>query len=88
LPTISRNYFIKAYSNEISRKAWLDELNKGNNYWTELYEIKEDSDEEFTPYDSTLLSLIIPDTNNIAVLRIKSFDHCQIEKDAIRINDT
>jgi len=71
----------------MSRKNWLDNLSKGNNYWTDLYGIKDVSfkDKEDFSYDSTLLDCFIIDTNNIAVIKIQSFETFQIEKDIIRI---
>ena len=85
-PTFRRNRYTAIYQ-EMSRKNWLDNLSKGNNYWTDLYGIKDVSfkDKEDFPYDSTLLDCFIIDTNNIAVIKIQSFETFQIEKDIIRI---
>lgn len=84
-PTFSRNYYMKIYSSK-SRKAWRDEISNGNDYWLELLgtDAKSTGKGDIV-YDSTSLSLTILDTNNIAVLKIKTFQHFQIEKDAVRI---
>jgi len=86
MPTFRRNRYIAIYQ-EMNRKNWLDNLNKGNNYWTDLYGIKDVAlnNKEDLPYDSTLLKCFIIDTNNIAVIKIKSFDSFQMEKDIERI---
>lgn len=86
-PTFRRNSFIAIYK-DMSRKMWLDNLKKGNNYWTELYGIedKELANEQELPYDSTLLDCFIIDQNNIAVIKIQSFETFQMDKDVKRIN--
>ncbi len=86
-PTFSRKAYIAIYNKEINRKIWIENLNKGNNFWTELYGIKDveiNSNEEYS-YDSTLLNCFILDTNNIAVIKIQSFETFQMEKDIKRI---
>ncbi len=86
MPTYRRNSFIAGY-NDMSRKKWLENLNKGNNYWPDLLGIEDvslNNNEDF-PYDSTLLDCFVIDTNNIAVIKIQSFETFQIEKDIIKI---
>lgn len=94
MPTFYRNFFIKAYTSnsnkesknsEISRKTWIDQLNKGNNYWSELFGVDEKSENDVFNYDSTSLSFNIIKENNIAVLKIKSFNKFQIKNDSARI---
>ena len=86
MPTFRRNSFIAVYK-DTNRKKWLDNLEQGNSYWTDLFGIKDvalDKKEDL-PYNSTLLDCFIMDTNNIAVIKIRSFSAFQIEKDIERI---
>ena len=98
MPTFYRDYFIKAYSSQKEpkrkdyrttnyRETWVDQLIKGDNYWSELFGVGEKSDDPVFLYDSTSLSFTIIEENKIAVLKIKSFNQIQIEADSSRIYD-
>lgn len=69
----------------VTRKSWVTELNKGDNYWSELFGVEGDLSSNELANDSTLLSLNIIDEGNIAVLKIESFSQSQIEGDSARI---
>jgi len=86
MPTMKRKMFIATYKN-MSRKKWLETLNKGDDYWAELYGFKDVAinNKEDIPYDSSLLNCFIIDTNNIAVIKVQSFSTFQMENDIKRI---
>lgn len=86
-PTYARDYYTAVYKN-MSRKRWLETLQKGNDYWPELLGQKSNSKRSKAKqkYNKKGLECIILDQDNIAVLKIKSFDTFQMKKDVKRIN--
>ncbi len=92
MPTFYRSFFLDAYAKEkddpvsgITRKRWREELEKGDNYWAELFGVAGDLNDKKLTYDSTLLSLEIIEEGNIAALKIASFSQVQMERDSARI---
>ncbi len=82
-PTYRKTRYINIYKNTSNRKKWLETIKEG----TDLYDnsVSKINTKYETQYDSTLLDCFIIDTNNIAVIKIKSFNTFQIENDIKRI---
>ncbi len=92
-PTQCRKYFIKLYK-DVTRKypkykKWVNVLKKGNDYWVKFTGkcYIADMGENKITYDKNSLKLKIIEEGNIAVIKIKSFEHYQIEKDKKKLLD-
>ena len=82
-PTLYRDYFLKSYK-EAKMTPWVNEIENGSDYWKKLLESK--SKISFNEdYDESNINFWDLENDKIAVIKIKSFNHFQIDKDMIKI---
>ena len=74
-PSVFRNQLLESYKKFKMRDRWLKELEKGNDFWADLYNVKNNKEANSKyVYDSANVSLSYLKNNTVVVLKIKSFE--------------
>jgi hypothetical protein len=89
-PSANPDEFLKTYENDASRKRWYEEISKGSKYWQNFFKQKKldklisenDVNKTITTENVTLT---IIEKNNIALIKINSFDFLLLENDKQKI---
>ncbi len=85
-PTRARKYYLDIYCEMEGRENWCEQLEKAGTRWDELFDKGKQDDSGLPPYDDSNVSFIKM-SKDVAVIRIQSFTHHQVEKDAMKLQE-